>query len=52
MAFKGRNKGLGGVVPNLDCAIIGGGENVGFVSGRVVVNVIDAYEAQSEENSM
>lgn len=52
MAFKGRNEGLGGVVPNLDCAIIGGGENVGFVSGGVVVNVIDAYGAQSEEGSM
>lgn len=52
MAFKGRDEGLGGVVPNLDCAIIGGGENVWFVGGGVVVNVINTYGVQSEEGSV
>lgn len=49
MAFESCDKGLGGVVPDLDCAVIGGGENVGFVSGGVVVDVIDTYGVRSEE---
>lgn len=41
MAFEGRDEGLGGIVPDLDCAVIGGGENIGFVCGGVVVDMID-----------
>lgn len=43
MAFKSRDEGLGGIVPDLDCAVIRGGENVGFVGSGVVVDMIDTY---------
>lgn len=52
MAFEGCDKRFGGVVPNLNCAVIRGGENVGFVSGGVVVDVIDTYVVRSEEGSV
>lgn len=51
MAFEGRDKRFGGIVPNLDCAIIRGGENVGFVGSGVVVDMIDTYVVRSEEVS-
>jgi hypothetical protein len=48
VAFESRNEGFGGVIPNLDRAVVGGGEDVGFVGGGIVVDMIDTYGAQSE----
>lgn len=52
MAFESRDEGLGGVVPDLDCAIIRSSENVGFVGGGVVVDMIDTYGVRSAEGSV
>lgn len=50
MAFKSRDEGLGGIVPDLDCAVIRGGENVGFVGSGVVVDMIDTYRVLTKSS--
>lgn len=52
MTFESRDERLGGIVPYLDCAVIGGGQNVGFVGGGVVVDMIDTYGLRSAEGSV
>lgn len=42
VTLEGCNQRLGGVVPDLDGAVIGGGKEVGLVGVRVVVDVVDA----------
>lgn len=42
MALQCCDKRFGGVVPDLDCLIIAGGQQVWFIGSRVVVNMVDA----------
>ena len=41
VAFEGSDQGLGGVIPNLNGAVVGGGKEVRLVGVRVVVDVVD-----------
>mmetsp|Transcript_28668 Transcript_28668/g.47449 ORF Transcript_28668/g.47449 Transcript_28668/m.47449 type:complete len:203 (+) Transcript_28668:1098-1706(+) len=41
MSVQGVNDGFGLIIPNLDSPIIGTGQNVRFITGRIIVNAID-----------